>query len=508
LWRILPSLTDIAFLFPIAMLFLVLQGARTLLGDADTGWQIRSGEWILQHWAVPHIDLFSFSKPDGAWFAHEWLWEVVFALIYRVTGLSGLVMTNGLILSAVSVLLFRLVRRHSQNDVRALAITVMAISATAFHWLARPHLISWVFLLIALHLIDRAEQGRMRVLWWMPVLAAFWANMHGSFPILIALLLAYGGVNTFQQVAYEGFAESWSALRRQKTYFICAAASLAATLLNPYGWRLHEHIFQFLSDSKGLAMVSEYSPLDFRSGLASRTEAFLILGNCASLLCFRRRRWATGAVVLFWAHLAFQSARCVPIFLFLAAAPVAQWVTQALRHVQRSKAASWLTELSSGLLSFGDGFEVLERTQRIPFVPILASLLLAGVLGVLPMGPERIADFDGRDFPVAAAGVIAKDPAARVFTFDQWGAYLIYRFYPKMRVFVDDRIDFYGTEFSKNWAEAMKGQYDWKAELERFKIDTVLLDVNAPLASVLKESQGWKSTFDDGQAIIFVKEKR
>src|SRR3954468_13653289 len=105
-WRILPSLTDIAFLFPIAMLFLVLQGARTLLGDADTGWQIRSGEWILQHWAVPHIDLFSFSKPDGIWFAHEWLWEVAIAFIYRAAGLSGVVLANTLVLSTVSVLLF------------------------------------------------------------------------------------------------------------------------------------------------------------------------------------------------------------------------------------------------------------------------------------------------------------------------------------------------------------------------------------------------------------------
>src|SRR3954468_19317633 len=80
LWQILPSLSDIAFLFPIAMLFSVLQGARTLLGDADTGWQIRSGEWILQHGAVPYTDLFSFTKPDGIWFAHEWLWEVAIAL--------------------------------------------------------------------------------------------------------------------------------------------------------------------------------------------------------------------------------------------------------------------------------------------------------------------------------------------------------------------------------------------------------------------------------------------
>ncbi len=507
LWRILPSLSDIAFLFPIGMLFLVLDGARLLLADADTGWQIRSGEWILQHGAVPHTDFFSFSNPGGAWFAHEWLWEVGIALIHHVAGLSGVVLANSLVLSAVSVLLFRLVRRHSENDVRALAITVAAVSATAFHWLARPHLVSWVLLLIALHLIDRAQEGRVRLLWWMPVLAALWADLHGSFPVLIALLLAYGGVNTFQQIAYEGFQAFWPAVRRQQTYFVCAAIALAATLLNPYGWRLHEHIFRFLSDAKGLGMVSEYRPFNFRSDLAMRVEAFLVLGGCAGLFCFSRRRWATGVVVLIWAHLAFESARCLPIFLFLAAVPVAELVTTILKSVQGANVAKWLRELGSDLLSFGDGFEIFERTKRIPLVPIVVTFLLAGVLGALPRASENIADFDSRDFPVAAARVIAKNPDARVFTFDQWGAYLIYRLYPKMRVFVDDRIDFYGTDFSKKWVDTMEARYGWRTELESFKIDTVLLDVNAPLASVLKESRDWRSIFDDGHAIVFEKRK-
>ena len=57
--KLLPSLADFAFLVPIAFLFGRMNGVKTLLSDCDTGWHIRTGEWILQNHAIPHTDLFS-----------------------------------------------------------------------------------------------------------------------------------------------------------------------------------------------------------------------------------------------------------------------------------------------------------------------------------------------------------------------------------------------------------------------------------------------------------------
>jgi len=51
--RVLPSLTDLAFLMPIVFLFCRLDGAKTMLGDGDTGWHIRTGEWILANGGFP-----------------------------------------------------------------------------------------------------------------------------------------------------------------------------------------------------------------------------------------------------------------------------------------------------------------------------------------------------------------------------------------------------------------------------------------------------------------------
>ena len=52
-----PSLTE--FFFGALLLWLILGGGgKGLLGDGDTGWHIRTGDYILEHHAVPHKDIF------------------------------------------------------------------------------------------------------------------------------------------------------------------------------------------------------------------------------------------------------------------------------------------------------------------------------------------------------------------------------------------------------------------------------------------------------------------
>ena len=58
--KLLPSLTDFAFLMPIVFLFGRMDGVKTLLSDCDTGWHIRTGEWIVANHRVPTHDIFSY----------------------------------------------------------------------------------------------------------------------------------------------------------------------------------------------------------------------------------------------------------------------------------------------------------------------------------------------------------------------------------------------------------------------------------------------------------------
>ena len=121
--RFLPSLTDVAFLMPLVFLFVRMNGAQRLLGDGDTGWHIRTGEWILQNGRVPTTDFYSFTKPGQPWYAWEWLWDVVFAWLHQQAGMAAVVLASILVLCLTFALLFREVRRTCPNVLIAFGAT-------------------------------------------------------------------------------------------------------------------------------------------------------------------------------------------------------------------------------------------------------------------------------------------------------------------------------------------------------------------------------------------------
>src|ERR1700692_2632382 len=105
--RVLPSLTDLAFFGPIVFLFTRMEGVKTMLGDGDTGWHIRTGQWILANGRVPDKDIFSYTKAGETWYAWEWLWDACFAWLYQHGGLATVVTVNIVLLSLTFALLFR-----------------------------------------------------------------------------------------------------------------------------------------------------------------------------------------------------------------------------------------------------------------------------------------------------------------------------------------------------------------------------------------------------------------
>jgi len=105
----LPSIGQ--FLFLVVFLVLTFSPAgKNMLADADTGYHIRAGDYILETRTVPKHDIFSYHSPPLPWTAHEWLSEVVMAVLHRISGLTGVVIFFSLLISLTYALLFRYMR--------------------------------------------------------------------------------------------------------------------------------------------------------------------------------------------------------------------------------------------------------------------------------------------------------------------------------------------------------------------------------------------------------------
>lgn len=491
--RFYPSLTDFAFAIPAFLLLVILpHGASNLLADADTGWHIRTGEWILRHRAVPTVDFFSFTKPGQAWFAWEWGWDVMAGLIHQFTGLAGLVFVNLAILCLVSALLFRLVRKICNHDVLALLTTILAMLVSMMHWLARPHLLSWVFFLLLLHVLWDAESGSPRRLLCLPLLILVWTNVHGSFFIGVGMIaISAAGVAA---------ARGW---RRSLPFWISAATCAAATFVNPYTWRVHQHIIRYLTDGALMDKIQEFQSINFHHFPAALLEIFLLPVGAIAVWCFLKRHISAGLMVLLWAHLALLAARNVPLFAFIASPFIAACLVDLV--VRLEQMPKW-RRFASALLGIQARLAPSERVHRV-YAPSAVLLLFCGACFAAAQthsAPESA--FQARfpaSFPSQVVPVVQKYGPARIFTTDQWGDFFLYHFSPSVTVFVDGRSDFYGPKFLGRCHNILEARWDWEQDLLRFAADMVIVPPDTPVATVLKASPHWTLLFDDGSAVVF-----
>src|SRR5215218_5575821 len=84
------SQSHLPMLLAVLLIPAALGSSGTIFNDGDVSWHIATGQWILDHGAIPRTDPFSFTWADRPWVPIEWLAEVVMAGAYRIAGYSGI----------------------------------------------------------------------------------------------------------------------------------------------------------------------------------------------------------------------------------------------------------------------------------------------------------------------------------------------------------------------------------------------------------------------------------
>jgi hypothetical protein len=492
---LVPSLSDCLFLAILLWVFAAGSGWSVLLADGDTGWHIRTGEYILDTHAVPVHDLFSFIKAGQPWFAWEWGSDVIFAALHRVWGLKGVVAFTGLVLSFSATLLYRHMMWRGANLFAALLGTLLAAGASTVHYLARPHIFTLLGLTAAVWALERDRRRPSRAVWWLVPMTALWTNLHGGFLAWLACLaLVVAGCAWKAALEPHDMPNRFRAAGR---YAALAGACALATLANPYGWRLHQHIVLYLRSDWIRQVVDEFQSPRFRSESMLQFEILLFAGLALLPVLYPRRLYAEMLLIVFWAHSALVSARHVPLYAILAA-PIC--AAEASRLWSACSARFGRRSLGGTLRDCLRDFSAAPQRSSL-WVPVL----LVGLAG-LPWDWPR--DFPRNKFPVDAVnqngGLIAPQSGEppRILTSDQWGDYLIYRLYPNERVFVDGRSDFYGPAVGQQYLDLLNAAHNWEGIVERNRFDLALLPFEWPLAQLLMRDPRWQVRYLDRQAIL------
>ncbi len=196
-------------------------------------------------------DIFSHTAFGTPWTAHEWLSEIVMAVVHKAAGLEGL-LCFFLLIAAISIWLLYKITEKNAHPWLAFVCVALAVTISQGHLAARPHLFTWLFTIITLAILN---SGGKR-LYWLPLITVIWANLHGGFILGLALQVIFIVGSCLQSYLVDRIPYR-EILHRQRTPVLVLILSILAVGMNPFGYELLAFPFQV---SKGVfsEMINEW----------------------------------------------------------------------------------------------------------------------------------------------------------------------------------------------------------------------------------------------------------
>ena len=188
-------------LFSIAFFSFIIAAPPIFL-DPDVAWHIAAGDYIIKQRSIPLYDPWSYVGLEQQWYNLSWLWDVMCALLNKFIGFNGLSVILAIFLSSICTYCYKsLISRNYNLSHDAIMIST-ALSSILFIELGclKPQLLSCLMITFFInklyHFYYLADN---RSLNFLPVATLIWANSHGGFIILFALILVFIGIAIYDK---------------------------------------------------------------------------------------------------------------------------------------------------------------------------------------------------------------------------------------------------------------------------------------------------------------------
>lgn len=486
-----PSVFAGASIFQVVFSFAAMLGTclvarmffnlRSFNVDPDIWWHIKYGESILatHHWPV--TETYSFTVTGQHWLAYEWLGDVMLATVYHLGGLRGL----GALLIVLGCLFalalyYYTTMRCGNPKVGFLASAILLNLANTFN--LRPQMLSYLFLIFALIILERFRQGKRGTVWLLPLLMLVWINTHGLWIIGLGTIGVYFVCGLVSMRFGNLETNRWTAAEcRQLT--LVFLMSVLATLITPYGTGLAKFPFIVSSLPSGIANIQEWQPMSF---YLPGDKLFLALPLgflLVQVLLHPKWRFEEVGLFLFGTLMAFTHLR----FLLLFVAFFSPFFVAIL--------ARWL-----------------PKYDRAKEVYALNAAVILGILGSLVWYFPSRSDYARvveSKFPVEAVRYLdTHSIPGPMYNRYEFGGYLLWARGPEHKVFIDGRAEVYErTGVFQDQAAFVNLQPGSLSLLDKYNIQSCLLLHDEPLAVVLQALPDWEKIYSDGTSALFVRRK-
>jgi len=486
--RLKASIVDLTFIIWAVAVPLAL-GVRMLNSDGDFARHLRMGNFILE--GGPYqIDSLAHTF-SGPFLTTEWLSQITYALAYRVGGLPAVGILVGLVLGLSYALVVLFMRRQGVDPLLAYATGIVAATLGAPHWVARPHLFTFLGLAVLMHMAVARQKPR---LWLFAPFFVLWVNFHGGFVLGLMILGALAAGDLAE--AWFDAARRTEWLDRAKFHGSALLIGVAASIVNPMGVRLPLRVIDILGNDYLLGNTSEFQSPDFHM-LYGRALLAVILGVIVAFALRRERpSFPHFAVILMLLAGSLYARRNAPLFGLVALPLVALEIDVAFRAL----GARWLARVRN----------VFEEGERIAvpgrWAPWFAGALVLLALNRGSIGGAQVVrnEFDAATFPMAAVEAAREAGLeGNMFNYFTWGGYILWA-WPEQRIYIDGMTDFLGNEVLESYSKVYWLEPGWEHELRAHDVSFVIFPTKSRVTYALREGYGWTAWYEDDVATILV----
>lgn len=440
-----------AFLIPLVFTMVI-----TNYLDNDSWFVLAEGRYIAEN-GVYYTDVLSMH--DGLEITvQQYGFAVIFWWIYSVFGPVGLyLMMLGLEL-IILVLIYRICMLLSNRNVNlSLLIMIVAGLLLALGFVTtRAQMVSYCIFLALIYILELyVKTGKMKYLWWIPVLSLAQVNLHASVWWMIFLVLGVYLIDGIRKprLYLQGY--------NKKPLAIMGLMAFMVGFLNPYGFKMVAFIFNSYGANEILKLVSEMQSFNLRT--IFNVLLYIALMIVMMLYLFgEKKRIRMRYVLMFLGFLGLglntvkgMSYLILVMFLPLALMYKKVEVQNVIDSIEARKALMLWSGLIAGSVTLAMIGVVLGQINNYPEVALFEAMNVI----------DESVDKDGRD---------KKD--LKIYAGYDDGGYVEFRGY---KAYLDPRAEvFLGRDEEDNvlreWEDLLAGKIKIDDFLEKYEFDYIL----------------------------------
>ncbi len=397
----------------------VLGAGLTKIADLDFWWQLKNGQLIAGTHEIPRTEIYSYTEFGRPYVDHEWGFQLSQWAAYAPFGPAGVALLKCLLFGATLILIALYVIDRGVDPVLATGFAFLAIAGGVTRFIERPELFSTLFSAVTFICCDSYLRTRnWRWLAVLPPLYVVWANIHAA--VIVGLAIQFFFIRSRKQV-------------------LALAGSAAASLINPFGYRVLTVAFELTRIIDSGVINNE----EWRHPTLQKVPLYFVALLITVVLLIRSRNLGHMLVAAFLAFISLRYIRNVGLFCVFVPLVVyepAARLDRAWRYAITAVATAGLAFILVFYFPFERGF------------------------GEAWYFPKRLVQT-----------IRARNLRGHMLNAYSFAGYLIWNLYPERRVFIDSRNEIYLPLLARVKA-ARANSRAWSALLRDYSIEYAVVD--------------------------------